>query len=167
MAWTGTISIPLPPLVIFMARTGTILPLQRRKSKVILRRLFYDIANTFKCTGWHNWRVVKRKEAVMTWRTIPLSTTRTKGNHENVMTAGVLPVKFIRLELKFRAIMLHLNRQFQFMWSRDPEQQGRHKYCLWLDILRLSETTEPRASSGLNLCHWTAHNTNITDTETF
>lgn len=58
---------PLLPLDVFMAWTGTIFSLQRRKSKVIIFRLFYDTASTLKCTGLHeNWRVVKRKEAVMT-----------------------------------------------------------------------------------------------------
>jgi len=83
------------------------------------------------------------------------------------MTAGVLPVKFKRLELTFIALLLQLTGNFNSGEAAIPnDKAGINTACGFLHILRLSETMEPLASSGLNLCHWTAH-TNITDTATF
>jgi len=74
------------------------------------------------------------------------------------MTAGVLPVKFKRLELKFRTLLLQLNGNFNSWEAAIPnDKAGTSNACGFLDILRLSETTEPWVSSGLNLCQWTVH----------
>jgi hypothetical protein len=82
---------------------------------------------------------VNRKKAVMTWRTIPVPTTVTKGNHENGTTAGVLPVKFQRLELKFRAILLQPTGNFNSWEAAIPNNKaGKNTTYGLLDILRLS-----------------------------
>jgi hypothetical protein len=83
------------------------------------------------------------------------------------MAAGVLLLKFKSLELQFRELLLQLTGNFNSCEAAIPnDTAGTNTACGFLDILRLSETMEPRASSGLYWCHWTAH-TNITDTETF